>query len=89
MGKFSSQAASIAADAIRSGKSADAAVAKFRNDNNLDNNDNPKVVSFYRVEYRNRSDSGTHWGRVYKTEKGALKNRYNNRFIRAVKFASA
>lgn len=45
-----------------------------------------KRVEFWRVEYTNRKSEGTHWGRVYKTEKGANKNSKNPAFLRAVRF---
>lgn len=45
-----------------------------------------KRVEFWRVEYTNRKSAGTHWGKPYKTEKGANKNTKNPAFLRAVRF---
>ena len=89
MGKYTSDVANVAANAIRTGASADAAVAAYRKANNLDSNDNPLTVTFYRNQYRNRNDNGTHWGhKVYKTAKGAAKNRKNPAFLRTAVLTS-
>lgn len=45
-----------------------------------------KRVEFWRVEYKNRRNDGTHWGKPYKTGKGAGKNSMNSAFLRAVRF---
>ena len=89
MGKYTSTVNSIALTALSSGRSVDAAVADYRRSHNLDENDNPRTTTFYRVEYRNRDDDGTHFGKIYKKQRSALKNqRGNDRFIRVVQFDS-
>lgn len=55
----------------------------------LDTEDSFSTVSavFFRNVYNNRNgDGGTHWGKPYKTQRGAEKNRNNDAYVRTAQF---